>query len=71
MRSLLDVYMCLKHFEGILDFDYISVEIEKLGISDFEKKNRSLAVNLFGCHELMDDAREMIKYILNSVLMEL
>ena len=48
------------------DFDYISEKIEKLGILYFEKKNRSLAVNFFGCHELMEDDREMLKYILNS-----
>ncbi|MBR4195457.1 MAG: nucleotidyltransferase family protein [Synergistaceae bacterium] len=66
LRSLLDMYVFLKHFEGMLDFDYISEEIKKLGISYFEKTNRSLAVNLFGCHELMEDDREMFKYILNS-----
>lgn len=66
LRSLLDVYVFLKKSEGLLDFDYVLSEMEKLELSEFEEKNRRLALNLFGCHELMEDDREMLKYILNS-----
>ncbi|MBQ6664781.1 MAG: nucleotidyltransferase family protein [Synergistaceae bacterium] len=66
LRSLLDVYVFLKKCEGLLDFDYVLSEMEKLELSEFEEKNRRLALNLFGCHELMEDDREMLKYILNS-----
>ena len=66
LRSLLDVYVFLKKFEGTLDFNYISGEVNKLGISEFELKNRTLALNLFGNNELTDENREMLEYILHS-----
>ncbi len=66
LRSLLDVYVFLKKFNERLDFDYIFNEVEKLEISDFEKKNRELALNLFSSHELTDEDQEMLKYIIYS-----
>ena len=66
LRSLLDVYVFLKKFEGILNFDYILCEVKKLGISEFELNNRTLALNLFGNNELTDENREMLEYIMNS-----
>ena len=66
LRSILDIYVFLKKFGENLDFDYITREVEKLEISDFEKKNRLLALNLFGSHELTDENREMLEYIIYS-----
>ena len=66
LRSLLDVYVFLKKFEGLLDFDYVSNEAEKLGLSEFEEKNRGLALNLFGSNELTSGDREMLEYIVHS-----
>lgn len=66
LRSLLDVYVFLKKFEGKLDFEYIAGEIEKLGISEFEEKNRTLALNLFGNQEPAYGNLEMLKYIIHS-----
>ncbi|MBQ7592890.1 MAG: nucleotidyltransferase family protein [Synergistaceae bacterium] len=66
LRSLLDVYVFMKKFADKLDFDYVARELEKLGISDFEANNRTLALNLFGSHELADANKNMLNYILSS-----
>ena len=66
LRSLLDIYVFLKKFEGLLNFDCVSREIEKLGLSEFEEKNRRLALNLFGNNELTSDNQEMLEYIVHS-----
>ena len=66
LRSLLDVYVFLKNFEGKLDFDYILREIEKLELSEFEEKNRALALNLFGNQEPAGENHEMLKYVIHS-----
>ena len=66
LRSLLDVYVFLKKFDGELDFDYVLREIEKLELSEFEEKNRTLALNLFGDREPADENLEMLKYIIRS-----
>ena len=46
LRSLLDVYLYLK--EQSFDWDYVEKEAEKLGIREFERINRQLAIALFG-----------------------
>ena len=66
LRSLLDVYVFLKKFDWELNFEYVAGEIEKLGISEFEGKNRGLALNLFGNKEVMSDNQEMLEYIVHS-----
>ncbi len=47
VRSLLDVYVYLQIFRESLDWDYIREEMKKLGIPDFEEKNRALAETVF------------------------
>ena len=66
LRSILDTYVFWQKFGGQLDENYISAETKKLGISDFEKQNRSLALHLFGGGELTDEDREMLEYIIYS-----
>ena len=66
LRSLLDVYVFLKKSEGLLDFDYVLSEMEKLELSEFEEKNRCLALNLFGSNEMTGDNREMLEYVVHS-----
>ena len=66
LRSLLDVYVFLKNFGEILDCDYVKSEVAKLGISEFEEQNRSLAENLFGGYELTEENREMLEYVVQS-----
>lgn len=47
LRSLLDTYVFLKKHPG-LDEGYIAAEAGKLGIADFERTARRLALDLFG-----------------------
>ena len=47
-------------------FSERAIGILEFSVSDFEKKNRLLALNLFGSHELTDENREMLEYIIYS-----
>ena len=47
IRSLLDCYVFIKNKGESLDTDYIAEQMEKLGIADFEKERRSLAMKAF------------------------
>ena len=62
LRSLIDIYLYLNKEE--LDWNYIEKEAEKLGIREFERDNRQLAVALFGKGETTDE--QMLSYILSS-----
>lgn len=64
LRSLTDTYVILKNEE--LNFDYVSMEAEKLGLAEFEAANRLLAQHLFSGEELTNPDREMLVYILSS-----
>ncbi len=63
LRSLLDVYVCLKK---PLDMEYVAAEAEKMGIADFEKNNRSLALHLVGGEELTGSEQAMLDYVVTS-----
>lgn len=64
LRSLLDTYVFLRNFR--IDMEYVQQEVEKLGISEFENKNRSLAISLFNGCELTVEERNMLNYIVSS-----
>ena len=64
LRSLLDTWLYLR--ANALDMDYIAAETEKLGLRDFEEKNRALAGKLFSGEALDADEREMLEYIVAS-----
>ena len=64
LRSLLDTYLYIKN--NNLDFKYIETETNKLGILDFERKNRKLALSLFDGKELNTADKEMLEYIISS-----
>ena len=63
LRSLLDVYVYLRRFGDAMQWDYVQSEVGKLGLSDFEARNRRLAMNLFSGGHLSADDREMLDYI--------
>lgn len=46
LRSLLDIYIFLKHKEAELNWHYIAVELDELGITEFEKESRELCKKL-------------------------
>ncbi len=69
IRSLLDCYVYLKVKGKELDFGYIEKQLEMLGIVDFEKKRRKLALKVFAkgtLSGLTADERELLKYYLSS-----
>lgn len=47
LRSLVDTYLICKRFSDTLNAEYLSAELSKLGIADFEKQNRELSLKLF------------------------
>ena len=66
IRSFIDIYIYMKEYADKLDMDYIAAECEKLGIADFERQSRSLALDLFGGGKLTDEDKEMLRYIVFS-----
>ena len=69
LRSLLDAYVYLKKHSKALDWEYITAETEKLGIAEFEKKNRSLALRVFhagGPQKLSEKEAELLDYFIES-----
>ncbi len=69
LRSLLDCFVYLHSKGKSLDREYICGELDKLGISDFERKSRALAMKAFSSAELPElsrDEREMLEYYLLS-----
>lgn len=45
---------------------FLDTEFEKLGLSEFEKQNKSLAINPFDGNELSAENRKMLDYFLSS-----
>lgn len=69
IRSLLDVYVYLKDYKEKLNWSYVEEEIKKLELSDFEKENRELAINIFSdgnTDKLHDDEKKMLDYYAGS-----
>ena len=67
IRSLLDCYVYVRAKE--LDFDYIEKQLEALGIADFEKKRRKLALKVFAngdVSDLSEDEKELLHRYLYS-----
>ena len=69
LRSLLDTYVYLKKHSRTLDWEYITAESEKLGITGFEKRNRSLALRVFHAgdiQKLSEKETELLDYFIES-----
>ena len=66
LRSVVDVYVYLREYADRLDMGYIEEECKKLGIGDFEKQSRRLAMDLFGGEKLSDEDKQMLVYIVSS-----
>ena len=66
LRSLLDTYVIWQKWGTELDPDYIAGETKRLGIFEFEQKNRQLALDLFSGKPLTESERKMLDYILMS-----
>lgn len=68
LRTLFDIFLYLKRYEHELDFSLISSELEKMSISDFEKKLRDLSQVFFSPDLLSsEDRKELDRYIFAGV----
>lgn len=68
VRSLLDTYIMLRRFGDRLDWDYIEQELEKLGMTAYARKNRTLAEKVFSGGALTPaEAQELDYYITSGV----
>ncbi len=66
LRSLLDTYVFCRARGETMDRQYAEGEAERLGIADFEARNRSLATHLFGGGDLTAEDAEMLDFIISS-----
>ena len=66
LRSLLDTYVYLNKNGDGMDFSYIVRELERMGIADFELRNRELSRHLFSGEVLTEEEEKMLGYILDS-----
>jgi len=66
VRSLVDTYVFMNVYAELLDWDYLNVELEKLGIADFERSNRELAVKLFSKQKLTSEDKKLLDYYVMS-----
>ncbi len=71
LRSLMDIFAYVRRYGDAMRWDYITDQLEQMGIADFEKANRKLALKLFSgdvtsIDELSFDESEMLLYIASS-----
>lgn len=66
LRSLLDICLYNRRYYSTLDKDHLALELEKLGLSNFEKDMRILADKVFNGGELTDVEREKLDYLIRS-----
>lgn len=67
VRSLVDTYIFLRKFNSKLDWHYIKAELKKLGIADFERRNRELAIKVFSMKQLtIEDKRLLCCYVMSG-----
>ena len=66
LRALLDTYVFLGKKGDGLNWTYVAEETEKLGIREFEERNRSLSLHLFGGEALSEEENAMLAYVLSS-----
>lgn len=69
LRTLADSYIYIWKKGMHLDLDYIKCECKKLGIDQFERVSRMLALKLWGSHgeqNLTEEERKMLSYMTGS-----
>lgn len=66
LRSLVDTYVIWKALGDTFDKDYISEETEKIGIREFERKNRELAFHVLQNEKLSIEENELLDYMIYS-----
>lgn len=66
LRPLADIYVWLNKNGAGMDMAYISAELEKLGMIDFEGDMRRLALAVFGAGTLTPEDEKNLGYLINS-----
>ena len=66
LRSLADVHVWLRAKSDALDWDYVTEQLDTLGIAEFEGRNRRLATALFSGDDLTEDDLLMLDYMVDS-----
>lgn len=68
IRSLIDIYVYLKEKEAIMDWKYISRELARVNVDEFERKCRLLSKKLFSQEkcELTEEENKMLSYFFSS-----
>lgn len=66
LRSFMDIFVFFSKKKDTLQWQYIEAELAKLGIAEYEKMNRNLAIHLFSDEELTAQEHEMLEYALSS-----
>ena len=61
IRFLVDNYLFLKKEENNLNWDYINSELEKYGLSDYERQTKKLSIKLFDSKELNEQEKKLLR----------
>ncbi len=68
VRSLADTYVFMNIYGDLLDWGYLDEEFGKLGIADFERSNRELAMKVFSMKKLtVDEKRQLEYYVMSGI----
>ncbi|MBQ9532247.1 MAG: nucleotidyltransferase family protein [Eubacterium sp.] len=65
IRFLIDNYLFLEKEKDNLNWDYINGELEKNGLSDYEKQSRELSKKLFEEKELDESDKKLLENYIN------
>ena len=66
VRSLVDTYVFLSKFADKLNWAHIDEELEKLGIADYERQNREIAMKTFAMKPLTVEDKKLLDYYIIS-----
>ena len=66
LRSLLDIYLYNRKYQDEMDEDYLSRELKKLGLEEFEKKVRNLSEKVYTLRELNGEEQRELEYFEKS-----
>ena len=66
LRSLVDAYVFLRHFQDRLDMDHIGGELDKLGIREYELSRRQLVFDIFERGRIAPEQRRLLDYYVFS-----
>ena len=61
LRTLVDINLYLKKYQRKMDFQYIDIEAQKLGISEFEQMIRPLSEKLFSVDAMSEREKEELE----------